>query len=498
MDSFLVKFNAFTKNKYDYLRLKKVEYFEFGKIAKLHFAIPEEIYENGFDNSVITELKRFCQKIASGYKCEFFFEKLIVSEELVSSFVCELLATECPFLASSINADCVGVRIEDKIDVEIKIEKDVFDLIDGAPFVKNLVNEIEENFGLPTYITFSLVPIGEIKVKENEKKIVSKTSVPYESFEYLCGIRSKGVNKPVFIDSIAKQSENASITGFVTSIDKRVYEKDENSPYKYFKYNYRIRLNDYSGEFTAYYKTNDENCPLNEINAGESLLLAGRIYYSDKMGKLLMSTKTICRIALNVEKIKETLKPKPIPDVLKYPSEKYSGQDFLVKQTLFDYDDEKTNEDMNCVFFTYKSVGKDFTPWEFCLLSFTAGHADSVYSKFVKVSNVERVDLEYRAKVTTAKRLAEYVPDILCFCKNKTVYCKNIEAVYKEIKEIAKAQHMEFEMDLQEADKLGAKNGLKFEPTFERMLKENSITVLGNTSYDYAIAMAQLYLKVKK
>lgn len=494
----MVKFNEFTKNKYSYLRLKKVEFFESDKVAKLHFSIPETIYEKDFDNSVIGELKKFCSKIASNYKCEFFFEKLIVSEEIVSSFVCEHLATECPFLASSINSDCVDVKIDDKIDVEIKIEQDVYDLIDGAPFVKNLIEQIEENFSLPTFLTFTLVPIGEIVVRQDEKKIVSKTSIPYEKFDYLCGIKAKAVNKPIFVDSIVKPMDNASIAGYVLAIDKRSFEKVENSPYKYFKYNYRIRINDYSGEFTAYYKTNDENCLLDSLNAGDSLLLAGRIYYSDRMNRLLMSVKSIFTVVLQEEKIKEILRPKPIPDSLKYPAEKYSGQDFLVKQTLFDFDNERDDSDVNCVFFTYRSVSKDFVPWEFCLLSFTDGKADSVYRKFVKVSNIERVDLEYRAKVTTAKRLAEYVPDILSFCKGKTVFCKNIDAVAKELKNIAKAQHMEFEMDLQEADKLGAKNGQKFEPTFERMLKENSITVLGNTSFDYAIAMAQLFLKVKK
>lgn len=498
MDSFLVKFNEYTKNKYNYLRLKKVEFIEYGKICKLYFAIPDDIYEKGFDNTVFKDLKNFCQKVSGGYKCEFYIDRLVVSETIVKGYMLELLATGYPFLASSINEDCIIVSVQDKIDIEISIEQDVFDLINGAPFINKIIESVEENFGLSTFITFKLLPIGEIKVESKERKIVSKSFVPYFENEYLCGIKSKSVNKPIFVETINKPYENASIAGGVLQNDKREFEKDENSPYKYYKYNYRIKINDYSGEFTAYYKTNDDDCPLNDVKPNDTIMLQGRISFSERLAKYVMYAKTVYRIELDKEKIKELLTPKPVPDTLKYPSKKYSGQDFLQTQTLFDYDLENVDKDINCVFFTYKSINKGFSPWEICLLSFTNGKADSVYEHFVKVSNLERIDPEYKARVVSSKRFPEYVPDILSFCKNKTVYCKSVDDVMKELKTIAKQEHIECNIDLQEADKLGLKNGFKGEPTFERMLKEYSITVNGNSCYDYAIAMAKLFLKVKK
>lgn len=212
-----------------------------------------------------------------------------------------------------------------------------------------------------------------------------------------------------------------------------------------------------------------------------------------------MYAKTICTIELDNAKIDELLKPNPIPTTLKYPSIPYDGNDFVVSQTLFDLaEDNSSKFDFNCVFMFYKSVNKSFSPWEICMLSFENGHCKEVYQTFVKVSGLDRIDAEYKAKVSSAKRLAEFVPDILCFCNGKTLYCKNAEDVTKQLSAIAKAQHYEFNIEVQEANKLGTKNGQKFEPTFERMLKEYSITLADDSCYSACIAMAKLYMKVKK
>lgn len=498
MDNFLIRFNEFTKNKYNYLRLKKVEFYEIDSIAKLYFVIPEDIYENGFDNSVIKELKRFCAKVSGKYKCEFFFERLVISEDIVKTHLLEILATECPFLASSINKECVSISVDEKIDVYITIEQDVYDLIDGAPFLNKIIDNLEESFGLQAYITFNLVPVGDIVIEKTESQIVSRSFVPYRSFEYLCGFNAKSANKPIFLEGIHKAMESTAICGRVSNIEKRTYEKDPNSKFKYYRYNYRMTLFDYSGTITAYFKTNDENCQLNYVKDGDQLMIQGRIAYSDRLGKFVMYSKTIYTIELDIDGIQDILRPKPAPDTLKYPSIKYEGQDFIEKKDLFNYEDNSSNTDMNCVFITYRSINKGFAPWELCMLSFKNGVPDQVYNVYIKVANVEVVDFEYRAKVLSGKRLADYVPDILCFCKNKVVYCKNADIVSKELENIAKAQHTEYKLDMQEANKLGAKNGQKFDPLFERMLKEYGIQVFGTTSYDYAIAMAQLYLKVKK
>ncbi len=499
MDKFLIDFNKFTKNKYSYLRLKKVEFYEYEKTAKLYFLIPADIYENVFDNAVFGDLRKFCAKIAPSYKCSFFFDQLVVTEDIVKEYLLELLATNYPFLAVSINKDCISVVIIDNIQIALTIERDICSLIEKSDVLKNIVLNIEDEFGLDTYITINVVDVGEIKVEKSEQRIVSKCYVPFVKFDFLCGKSLKYANKPVFIDSINKPYELQAVCGIVKSIEKRIFEKDPESTFKYYRYNYRIKISDFSGEMTCYFKSNEDDCKLNDITEGMQIMLSGKIGFSERTGSYQMYAKSIYTIELDKEKIDDMLKPLPVPDTLKYPSRKYDGNDFIMSQSLFDIAENNSAKlDFNCVFMSYKSVNKTFSPWEICLLSFENGRCKEVYETFVKVSSLDKVDVEYKAKVAGAKRFAEYVPDILCFCNGKTLFCKDADEVAKHISSMAKAQHYEFNIEVQDSNKLGMKNGQKFEPTFERMLKEYSITLTDDSCYASCIAMAKLYMKVKK
>lgn len=499
MDKFLVDFNKYTKNKYDYLRLKKVEFFEYEKSAKLYFLIPAEIYQNVFDNAIFSDLKKFCAKIAPSYRCSFFFDQLVITDDIVKDYLLELLATNYPFLAVSIDKSCIEVSINDNIQISLTIERDICGLIEKSEVIKNIVLNLEDQFGLDTFITITVVDVGELKIEKSEQKIVSKSIVPFVKFDFLCGKPLKYVNKPVFIDSISKPHDILSVCGIVKIIEKREFERDPESKFKYYKYNYRIKISDFSGEMTCYFKSNDENCELNNITQCMEIMLCGKIGFSERTRFYQMYATSIFTIELDKDKIEEMLKPMPVPDTLKYPSREYEGNDFVISQTLFDISAGETQKlDFNCVFMTYKSVNKSFSPWVICLISFENGRCKEVYETFVKVSDLDKIDVEYKSKVRGAKRFAEFVPDILCFCKGKTLYCKDADEVQKMLSSIAKAQHYEFNIEVQEANKLGAKNGQKFEPTFERMLKEYSITLTDDSCYASCIGMAKLFLKVKK
>lgn len=212
-----------------------------------------------------------------------------------------------------------------------------------------------------------------------------------------------------------------------------------------------------------------------------------------------MYAKTVYTIKIDKEKVNDILKPLPVPKTMKYETRTYEGNDFMISQNLFDLsEDSEEKDNFNCVFMAYKSVGKNFSPWQICLISFDNGKCKEIFDTFVKTSNLDNVDVEYKSKVKNSKRLAEYVPDILCFCAGKTLYVKDAETVQRQLSSMAKAQHFDFNIEVQEANKLGVKNGQKFEPTLERMLKEYSITLTDDSCYSLCIAMAKLYMRVKK
>ena len=440
MDDFIVRFNEFTNNKYSYLRVKRVDLFKSERKACIYFYVPEKIYERGFDNTVQKELGKFCQKVAKNLHCEFYFERLIISEKQCKESVKEYCLERYPFLTSSISSDCLKIEIGDSIKMSLTVEKDVFAVIENGDFAEKLITFVQESYILPVELTFNVVENGEIKI-ENEKEFAVKTkkTVPIKKFEYLCGVNSASVNYPLFIDSIKRASDNASVCGIVDDWFFKENKEEENDKKYFKKYSYRFVLNDLTEKITVYFSTNDEKCPLKNYGVGKELFARGKIVYSVHSGKYVMYAKSVYVCELDVEKIKEAIKPLPPPERLSKAARKYEGGDFLQEQRLEDLDKEFKPKEFDAVFFAYNSLSqKTFSPWEITMLSFEKGKCTEVYETFVKVSNLDSIDPEFKGKVNVAKRLSDVVPDILCFTKGKSFICQNPSLVVPEIAALLK------------------------------------------------------------
>lgn len=499
MDRFLKQFDEFTGGKYPYLRIKKVELYEFEKKAVLHFMIPENKYER-FDNSLIKDLNRFMQKIAKGYTSEFYFERIVLTEEIVLDHVKALLDSEYPFISASITEKCINVNLTNDINIELVLEEDVYNVAYKSELSKKLILSVEDTFAQICYLTYKVVEKGAIDIKDRtDSKIVSKKRVPLITWKYLFGIRSNQLD-PIFLDMITKPQDNACVCGNVVDIKKNEYEKRPDSQFKYYRYLYRIKISDHTGEMVVSYKTNDDKCPLNNISVGFGLAFKGRIVYSERTDSLIMYAKTIFTCTLDNQKIQDDLKPLPPPEKLKYPSKPYSGNDFYIAQTFDDILNGTAKMlSFDGVFFAYRNAHKkSFSPWSITMLNFENGVCKDVYSTFVKVYDTEEIDSEYKAKVIKAPRLAELVPDILCFTRNKLFICQDAMNVIKEIQTLAKPQRYSFEPEFLEANKVGTAKGFKGEADLMKNLKDHSIVIEGEDSYPLAIAMAKLYLKTKK
>lgn len=200
------------------------------------------------------------------------------------------------------------------------------------------------------------------------------------------------------------------------------------------------------------------------------------------------------------EKIQDDLQPLPPPSELRIPSIPYKGNDFYVAQSFDDIlNGVEKKSSFSGVFFAYRNANKkSFSPWSITMLSFEDGVCKDVYSTFVRVYNTEEIDSEFKAKVVKAPRLAEIVPDILCFANKKLFICQNAIDVIKEIQTLAKPQRYTFEPEFLEANKIGATKGAKGEPDLMKSLKDHAVVVEGEDSYPLAIAMARLYLMTKK
>ncbi|MBQ7652927.1 MAG: hypothetical protein IJS93_00960 [Clostridia bacterium] len=498
MDDFLIRFNEATNNKYSYLRIKRVDIFKSERKACIYFYVPEKIYERGFDNTVQKELGKFCQKIARNMKCEFYFERLLVSESICKENVEEFCLSRYPFLTSSINADCIKVEIRDEIKVFITIEEDVFNVIEQSDFAEKLVYYLQETYILPTSIEFNVVKKGVIKIETEELGVKTKKTVPIKGFEYLCGVNAKTINFPVFIDSVKRAADNATICGVVDEYHFKENEKPEDENKFYRKYSYRLVLNDLTEKMTVYFSTNDEKCPLKDVTVGKEILARGKILYSVIKGAFVMYAKSVYTCKLDVEKIKEAIKPLPPPETMEKEPEPYVGGDFLLEQRLEDLDKEYEPKEFDAVFFAYNLVNpKSFSPWEITMLSFEKGKCKEVYNTFVRTSNIEAIDPEFKAKVNVAKRLSDLVGDILCFTKGKQFICQNPSFVVPEIAALCKPQRYEFAPEAFDADKIGMKVS-KGEQDLRKNLKLHGIALKSERTYDLAIAMAKLYLKVLK
>ena len=494
----MIKFNEFTNNKYPYLRIRKVDIFTSEKRAAIAFYVPEKIYENGFDNALQKDLNKFCQRIAKNFKCEFFFDRMIITEDLCKLNVEEFCLSHYPYISSSISKDCITAEIGDEIKVGLRIEEDVFQVVSKTDFAEKLILYLQETFILPASITFNVVEKGSIEITSTERAQMVKKTVPIMDLTYLCGRQSKNINHPCYIDTIKRASDNASVCGIIDDyVFKELEETEENK--KFFKkYMYRMVLNDLTDKITIYFKTNEEDCPLKTYGVGKEVLAKGKIVYSVNLGKFVMYANTIYTCKLDVEKIKEDIKPLPPPDTLKQSAKKYEGTDFLEIQTLEDFDTENNRKEFDCVFLAYNSIAeKKFIPYELTMLKFKKGVCEEVYDTFVKVGNIEGIDPEFKTKVQLARRLSDLVGDILCFTNGLPLICVDPQTVVSEINALGKPQRYVYEPEFFDADKIGMKVS-KGEADLRKNLKNNGIVVKGERSYDLAIAMAKLYIKTKK
>lgn len=500
MDRFLKGFDEFTGGKYPYLRIKKVELYEYERRACIYFMIPENKYEN-FDNNVIKDLNKYMQKVAKGYQSEFYFERIVLTEDIVLEHIKSLLDSAYPFISASISDKCIKASLGNEINVELTLEEDVYNVAIKSELSKKLILSVEDTFAQTCFLTYKVVEKGAISIKERkEDRIVSKRKVPLITWKYLYGIRSTYQPEPSFIDTLSKPQDNACVCGNVVDVKKNEYEKRPDSQFKYYRYLYRIRINDHTGELVVSYKTNDNECPLDKVTPGFGLAFRGRLVYSERTDSLVMYAKTIYTCTLDNEKIKDDLKPLPPPSELRIPSIPYKGNDFYVAQSFDDIlNGVERKSSFSGVFFAYRNANKkSFSPWSITMLSFEDGVCKEVYSTFVRVYNTEEIDSEFKAKVVKAPRLAEIVPDILCFTKNKLFICQNAIEVIKEIQALAKPQRYTFEPEFLEGNKIGSTKGAKGEPDLMKSLKDHSVVVEGEDSYPLAIAMARLYLMTKK
>lgn len=498
MDKFTQLFLQFSQGKYDYLRVKKVDIIESTRTVHVYFYVREDIYDAGLSGQLNKDLTSFFRRIIKNYTFKYFYERLIVSADLVHSVLADYIHTQYPFVAANIQMETVEVEVlAERIDCTLYMPTGILAYARGNEFIDALKQEISDSFLMPCTVHAELT---DVEVAEEE--IESRTYRTSQSIKvmdplYVCGVKAQPAKTPVMISSVKEAADRAVICGRIR--DVRCKEYDPNSAKegrRFYRYHYTFKLDDTTGSMRVLFNTNDAACPLKDITSGE-YMVRGRVFYSEYSNAFNLAAKSVFSCKIDFDDLKERMKPLAVPDSYRIEPQPLDGVEESVQLSLDGlFDDVGRHLEGTYVFMYADSIAKDkFLPYRISFVRTEDGKAVSHYTQFVYNKDVINVDAEMKSQVTTAKRLVEMIPDLVRYLHNATFVALDMPTVQQELMQLAEALHYHFECNFVDASLLLKKG--KDRVSFTSALRSRKISLVEDSAFGKAYALFQLFLQMK-
>ena len=499
MDKFSQLFAQYTHGEYDYLRVKSVEINSQNGTANIVMYVREDRYNN-FDNGVIAVLDKFFRLFVKNLKLKYNFEPLLVSAEIVRRYLVEYLSVNYPFVAANAFVDSIAVNVKgEQIFCTVPLSRGMEDYIRVNRLQQVLQEELSRYYMTDVSVQLQICDT-QIEGQQQLLRQVNNT-VDVADVDYICGRKNVTYNAPVMLNSINRPYDMIAVCGRIGEVKENVQQEkpedkapqstDQPAKKKRFKkYRYTFVLDDTTAKMSAYYRTNEENCPLRDISQGD-VLAVGRVFFSDYSQSFCLSVVSLYRCKINFDQIDEATKPLPAPD--KYQLAPLPAR-YSRKPKQLSLDDNSVIEDRyltgNLVFLYLRCV-PDGTPYQLCALKVIEGKPYEKYSSFLYMRDTSSVDVLYKSAVAAAPRAAELVGDLVKFCLSATVVTLQLEKTQKFLFELAKPQRYVFACDWYDGDLLLKKG--KTTQSFAHALQAKHIDLASQDADDCAVALFELY-----
>ena len=501
MDKFSSLFYTYTNGKYDYLRIKSVDVNTDARTANVYIYVREDKYDN-FDNAVIKELRAFFGEFVKKYTFNFFFERLLVSADLVHRALSEYINTTFPFVAANILFDTIDVFVSPtQIECTVYMPDSIRQYAKECGFVAAVEAHLTDAFIMPAKLTIEITDyVVEEDNTDNAQRLY--TVVPVDDIKYLCGVKSEYSRMPSMMRYIKQAADRVAVCGDMSEMRVKTYEEEppkegEESRRRFYKYHYTFMLSDGTESLRVLFNTNDEKCPLKNVTEGQ-FMVRGRVFLNERTGAFNVFAKTVYRCAIDKERLAEMLKPLPPPEHYRILPEKVEVAPKTVQMTL-GFDDEQPREKRlpgEYVFLYLRSTSKDkLVPYELCALRVKDAKPVEQYTTYIYTADLLAIDVAVKASVSTAPRISDIVPDLVKFTQGSTVVSLQLDKVQPYLSDIAKALRYVFVCDWTDGNLLLKKG--KETLSFAKACRQKQIEIESDGAEACAKALFELYLTEK-
>ena len=501
MDKFSRLFYDYTDGEYDYLRVKNIDVNTESKVANAYLYVREDKYDH-FDNAVIKRLREFFGEIVPGYRFNFFFERLLVSADLVHRRVVEYISVNYPFVAANIVADTIDVEVTgNRIECRVYMPQYILQYATERHFVEDLKEDLADAFIMPADVK---VELTDVVVEESEAVDSGRTftAVPVDNIKYLCGVKSDYSRMPTMLSYVRQEAERTAVCGDMSDMRQKVYEpeapREGEKQRRFYKYHYTFTLNDGTDNIRVLFNTNDEKCPLATITQGQ-FMVRGRVFFNERTQSFNVFAKTVYSCTIDKQKLDEILKPLPVPDAYRIEPVAVAEEIRPMQLTLGLEGEGVVSQKRLAgehVFLYLRSTAKDkIIPYELAAIRTDKGKPYSLYHTYIYAGDLLQIDADIKTAVATAPRISDVVPDIIKFCEGATVVCFQLDQTQKYLVDIAKALRYAFSCEWNDADGLLKKG--KETLSFAKACRAKHIAVHNDGAVDMAHALYELFLQEK-
>ena len=502
MDKFSSLFYNYTDGKYDYLRIKNVDVNTEARTANVYIYVRDDKYDN-FDNAVIKELRAFFGEIVKKYTFNFYFERLLVSADIVHRSLTEYINVNFPFVAANILFDSIDVYASaDAIECTVYMPESIRQYAEECGFVASAETHLTDAFIMPAHLAIELT---DVVVEENNTDNAQRlfTVVPVDDIKYLCGVKSEYSRLPTMMRYVKQAAERVAVCGEMSEMRVNVYEQEppkegEESKRRFYKYRYSFMLYDGTESMRVLFGTNDDKCPLKDITAGQ-FMVRGRVFYNERTGSFNVYAKTVYRCAIDKASLAEMLKPLPPPETYRIQPAEVEEIPRTVQLSLgLDGEDAPSGKRLSgkYVFLYMRSLAKDkLVPYELCALRVNDGQPVEKYTTYIYTSDLIEIDVAIKSSVSTAPRISDVVPDLVKFFEGTTVVALQLDKVQPYLTDIAKALRYVFACDWTDGSILLKKG--KETLSFAKACKQKHIEITSDAADAHARALFELYLAEK-
>ena len=312
--------NSKFNNKYDYLRVFRVDYNTLLSYIDIEILYPESVENLGDEEQ--TEIAEFIKQILniSRVKVNIVFRKSILDSGIIKNFLIDYLKTTYSSLLPYFTESDVNIENTDgSICIKIQLISNIYNYFLANNIASNILETLNKNFIANFNVLFACKnrEIDNKKLESREKEFYENLPKPkpverYEVFEPETFIGKEITPMPEPIKNQKENKESVILAGKISSLTEKTYisrrakAKGSTEQSYYFKF----LLTDHTGGISSIYFSNKTTYKKAiNLKDGDSILVIGNV--KNENGRLTLMIKDIsfCEI-YKPQEIKEKVEAK--------------------------------------------------------------------------------------------------------------------------------------------------------------------------------------------